>query len=116
MSTHGMAATSHPAPTLTAVNVLQQGGNAMDTAVAACAAQRLVEPGSTGIGGDCFALFASKGGPSLVAFNGSGRAPAAASAEERRSRPGPPQEPKHPVPFLKPSTDNRRPLARKASR
>ena len=77
---NGMAATSHPLATLAAVNVLQDGGNAMDAAVTACAVQCVVEPMSTGIGGDCFAVFSPKGGAAL-AFNGSGRAPRAATAE-----------------------------------
>src|SRR2546421_695652 len=73
---HGMAAPSHPLSTLAAVNILQSGGNALDAAVAACAVQGVVEPGSTGIGGDCFALIALGGRSKLVAYNGSGRAPA----------------------------------------
>jgi gamma-glutamyltranspeptidase/glutathione hydrolase len=78
---NGMAATSHTTATLAAVDILRSGGNAMDAAVAACAVQNAVEAGSTGIGGDCFALLSRGGSENVIAYNGSGRTPSAASAD-----------------------------------
>src|SRR6516165_5040845 len=77
----GMAATSHSLATLAAIEALRDGGNSLDAAITACAVQCVVEAGSTGIGGDCFALLSRGGSGEVIAYNGSGRTPMAATPE-----------------------------------
>ena len=74
-------ASSQPLATLAGVSALQSGGNAADAAVATAAALAVVEPGSTGIGGDCFSLFYDAGRGVVDAVNGSGRSPKALTPE-----------------------------------
>ena len=81
LAPHGMASTSNPLSTQAAVTVLQNGGNAMDAAIAASAVQAVVEPESTGIGGDCFCIYSEAGSDKVIALNGSGCAPMGLTAE-----------------------------------
>jgi gamma-glutamyltranspeptidase/glutathione hydrolase len=74
---NGMAATSHPLATQTAIEVLQQGGNAIDAAIAANAVLGLVEPTGCGIGGDLFAIVWDAETQQLYGLNSSGPSPQA---------------------------------------
>ncbi len=86
MSSDAMVASSQPLATASALQVLHDGGNALDAAIAACAVLGVVESYSTGIGGDCFILYHEAASGQLHALNGSGRSPAAASADAIRER------------------------------
>ncbi|MCX6030406.1 MAG: gamma-glutamyltransferase family protein [Chloroflexi bacterium] len=77
----GMVAASQPLAVAAGLEILRAGGNAADAAVATAAALNVTEPTSTGIGGDCFALFYSATTRAITALNGSGRAPAVLTLE-----------------------------------
>ncbi len=85
-ASNGMCATSHPLAAKAAIDILQAGGNAVDAAIAGAVLLGICEPQMTGIGGDCFILVKPAGSEEVIALNGSGRAPAAASAEGLRAR------------------------------
>ena len=75
ISRRGMVAASQPLAVAAGLEILAQGGNAADAAVAVAAALNVTEPTSTGLGGDCFALFYDAANRQVTALNGSGRAP-----------------------------------------
>lgn len=77
LSRQGMVATSQPLAAMAGLRILMSGGNAADAAVAVAAMLNVVEPMSTGIGGDCFGLIYEASTGQVTALNGSGRAPAA---------------------------------------
>ena len=85
LALNGMVATSQPLAAQAGLQTLIQGGNAVDAAVAAAAALNVVEPESTGVGGDMFALIRHHNERKVHALNGSGRAPGAASIDELRT-------------------------------
>ncbi len=82
----GMVATSQPLAAQAGLQILQQGGNAIDAAVATAAVLAVVEPMSTGLGGDVFALVYLGRSGELKGLNGSGFSPKAATRELFLSR------------------------------
>lgn len=75
LATNGMAATSQPLASQIALDILKRGGSAVDAAIAANAAQGLMEPTGNGIGGDLFAIVWSADEGKLYGLNASGRSP-----------------------------------------
>ena len=71
---HGMAATEQPLASQIAIDILKQGGSAVDAAIAANAAIGLMQPVLNGIGGDLFAIVWDPATKRLYGYNGSGRA------------------------------------------
>jgi gamma-glutamyltranspeptidase/glutathione hydrolase len=74
---HGMVASSQPLASLTGLEVLKRGGNAVDAAIAMAAVLNVTEPMMTGVGGDMFALVYWAKTKELKGLNASGRAPRA---------------------------------------
>ncbi|MBL8058090.1 MAG: gamma-glutamyltransferase family protein [Anaerolineales bacterium] len=80
LARRGLTASSQPLASQAGLALLQQGGTAADAAVAMAAALNVTEPTSTGLGGDCFALYFDAATGAVTALNGSGRAPAGLSS------------------------------------
>ena len=83
---HAMAATSQPLATQIALDVMKQGGSAMDAAIAANAALGLMEPTGSGMGGDLFAIVWDPRTKKLYGYNGSGRSPKSLTLAEFQRR------------------------------
>ncbi len=87
VAANAMVATSQPLATRAGLRMLERGGNAADAAIAAAAVLSVVEPMSTGLGGDCFALVWRDG--QLEALDSAGPAPADAEQVEPVAQSGP---------------------------
>ena len=79
---NGMVSTTQPLAAVAGLRMLMEGGNAVDAAVGAAATLNVVEPHSTGVGGDLFALVWSADEKRVRALNASGRSSENASLEE----------------------------------
>ena len=82
----GMVATGNPLAAQAGLQILRQGGNAADAAVATSAMMNVTMPGQCGIGGDCFALYYDAKTKKVTALNGSGRAPANLNLADLRAQ------------------------------
>ena len=83
---HAMAATSQPLVTQIALDIMKQGGSAVDAAIAADAALGLMEPTGSGMGGDLFAIVWDAKTKKLYGLNASGRSPKSLTLEYLKSQ------------------------------
>lgn len=83
---NGVCATSHPLGAKVAIETLENGGNAVDAAIAGALVLGIAEPAMTGIGGDMFALIKPAGSEDVVGLNASGRGPAGLDAAALRAQ------------------------------
>jgi gamma-glutamyltranspeptidase / glutathione hydrolase len=85
LAQHGMAATEQPLASQIAIDILKQGGSAVDAAIAANAAIGLMQPVLNGIGGDLFAIVWDPATQRLYGYNGSGRSARGRNLERMRA-------------------------------
>ena len=81
LSCNASVATSNPIATNVGIQLLKFGANAADAAVGIAATLNVVDPGNTGLGGDCFVLYYDSVSKTVKGINGSGRSPAKLSLE-----------------------------------
>ena len=86
LARNGVVATSQPLAAQAGLQILKQGGNAFDAAVATAAVMNLLEPESAGVGGDVFVIAWVAKEKKLIALNASGRAPSGATPEHLAAR------------------------------
>ncbi|KAJ1987382.1 hypothetical protein H4R33_002881, partial [Dimargaris cristalligena] len=89
VGTRGMVACTQPLASQIGLDILKRGGNAADAAVAVAAALCVLEPYSTGLGGDCFCLFYNASTRKVDGINGSGRSAAGISLDHVKKVIGP---------------------------
>lgn len=83
---NGTVATSNPLAANAGLDMLKKGGNAVDAAVCAASVLNVVEPMSTGVGGDVFALVYDSNTKQIEALNGSGRSSMQANIDDLRKK------------------------------
>lgn len=84
LARRGMVAASNPLASQAGLQILRQGGNAADAAIATAAVMNVVAPASTGIGGDCFAIYYDAAADQVTTLNGSGASPVALNIDTVR--------------------------------
>ena len=80
LSSNAMLACSHPVASSVGIDILKNGGNAVDAAIAMNSVLCVAEPHMTGVGGDCFVMLSPDGSTNIKALNGSGKSSSNAKA------------------------------------
>ncbi len=86
ISANAMVCSSHPLASMIGIEILKNGGNAVDAALGMNAVLCVAEPHMTGVGGDCFAMLSSDSSSNIKALNGSGKSSENSNASLLRKR------------------------------